>query len=148
MKILKNQKEINKLKEEWLVSKGYIDPITKLVMNKPIIDHDHITHKCRGLLNFDTNQFEGKVSSAYNRFLKHKEGVPCLQEILMNLIKYLNQNVDNNPLHMSYIKQKINKFKILKKELQDQILIENNIEPGKTKKDNLKLYKKLINENS
>lgn len=144
-KILRN-KDLSTYRTKQLVLQNYIDPLTKLKIVKPVLDHQHgglgVVRKC---LNFDSNQLEGKITSAYNRFLKHT-GVP-LKDILLNLIMYLENDYSSNPIHPKEISLKIKRFSRLTSRKQYETLkIEcNTVFFNKsTKKQNLKAYKDYL----
>lgn len=145
MKILK-QKDLKKFREKHQTK---LDPISKQVIVNPTLDHCHDTGYCRGVLDRDTNQFLGKVESAFKRFLKYKGA--NLEEVLVNLGKY----VDHPPLeflpvlHPKAVSLNIRKFGRYNAKTQEQILKIINVPSSeiadcKTKKDRTKLYKKYL----
>ena len=82
MRVLK-QKDVKSFREKY---NPKIDPITRQKIQNPVLDHDHDLGFCRGVLDRDTNQFLGKVESAYKRFLKHKGNINILKraKIIVN----------------------------------------------------------------
>ena len=150
MRILKN-KELKSFREELLKAQNNIDPILNLPVVNPVLDHNHDTGNTRQVLDRESNQFLGKLESNFKRFIRWKFPNVSLQEVLTNTVQYLNRDYLNTTsivIHPNHVLKTQKKFNNLKVSDQHLILKEANIEPGKTKKDNLKLYKKLINENS
>mgnify|MGYP003509003557 FL=1 len=149
MKILKS-KELKSFREELLKAQNYTDPITLeyLSLESSVLDHSHISHNIRKVLDRNTNQFEGKVFGAYRRFIQYKSLLISLSGILRNLADYYEKDYSNNPYHPLFIKSMVSKFKRLKVQEQILVLKEAKIQPGKNLKIRSQQYKKLINENS
>jgi hypothetical protein len=150
LKILKS-KELKSFRETLLKAQNNIDPILNLPIINPVLDHNHDTGNVRQVLDRESNQFLGKLESNFKRFIRWKFPNVSLQEVLTNTVQYLNRdylNTTNIVIHPNHVLKTQRKFNNLKVSDQHLILKEANIEPGKTKKDNLKLYKKLIDENS
>lgn len=144
MKLLK-QKDLAKYREKQLSIQKGIDPITKEFIRSPTLDHDHYTNKVRMVLDRNTNQFEGRIISFYNRLIKYKKLSITLPEILRNLAWYLEQDYSNNPFHPMYIKDLVRKFRVLPKKQQEHILKKAGIQPNKNVRLRSKQYLKLIN---
>ena len=72
MKILKNQKELKKYREQLLNKQDYLDPITGAKITNASLDHSHSTGFCRKVLSREANLFLGKLENAYIRYIKWK----------------------------------------------------------------------------
>jgi len=143
MMILK-QKNLAKYRETQLEKQQGIDPITKEVIKSPTLDHDHYSNRVRMVLDRNTNQFEGRIISFYNRLIKYKNLPITLSGILRNLAVYLEQDYSKNPYHPAIIKSSARKFKNLRKEQQFAVLKEFGILPDKNVKLRVKQYLNLI----
>lgn len=93
-------KDIPAWREKQLAKQLGLDPITGLRIENPCLDHDHVTGRCRQVLDRDTNAFEGKVFNAWRRYLRHK-GV-TIKKALFELIYYYSLDYSGNPLHPSH----------------------------------------------
>lgn len=148
-KRLKNTKDIQNLRKEWLILQKNIDPITKEIIQNPVLDHDHDTGYCRSVLDRDTNQFIGKIESSYKRFLKWKKMKKQLPDILRNIANYLDKNYSKLHLHPYHIKKSLSLFKSLNSKEQIKILEKNNLNtPGKNIRERLKQYKIILKNES
>lgn len=141
MKILKQQ-DIKKYREKLLKEQKGIDPLTNQVIQSPTLDHSHLSGNTRQVLDRNSNQFEGKIMSAFNRFLKH-QGVQ-LQQVLLNLVEYLNKDYSKNPIHPKSISLLIKRFSRLNIKQQKQTLIKFKLTPGVSKKENTKVYRQYL----
>lgn len=146
MKILRS-KDIKKFRDKRL-EKTNIDPITGITIVNPTLDHDHVSGYCRGVLDRDSNQFLGKVESAYKRFLRSK-GVR-LDNALDGIILYLQENLSTlEVIHPQSISLMIKRFSRLNGKIQEQVLKVvgaqvKEIAGCKTKSERTKLYKKYL----
>jgi len=84
MEVLKRN-DIKKLKEHF----GGNDPILGKYSKNWVLDHDHDTGMCRGIIDRDINQFIGKIESAYKRFVRHKAPSVSLPDVLQDISVYL-----------------------------------------------------------
>ena len=84
MQVLRRS-DIKRLKERL----GGRDPILGKYSENWVLDHDHDTGFCRGIIDRDVNQFIGKIESAYKRFVKHKT-TESLPNILQDIASYLD----------------------------------------------------------
>lgn len=141
MKILK-QPDIKAYRDKTLKDQGGIDPILGIEISKPTLDHSHVTGHVRQVLDFSTNQFEGKVISAYKRFLQHK-GIP-LSKVLEGLMHYWNKDYSDNPIHPGHVKTLISRFCRLNKGEQRALLGIRARDKKITKTKLIKLYRKRL----
>lgn len=146
MKILKIV-DIKKLREEYLNKQNNIDLLTKDDIQKPCLDHDHITGFCRAVLDYNSNQFLGKVESAWKRF-GYKYSISMLPYVLHNMAEYLEKDYDNNPMHPKHVKILINRFRRRNISEQDTILRNLKIKPKKSKNEKVKQYREYFNKST
>lgn len=92
--------EIAAYREKRRADQCNLDPITRLFIENPCLDHDHVSGRVRQVLDRDTNAFEGKVFNAWRRYLRHK-GVP-LERALSGLLEYYSVDYSGNPLHPTF----------------------------------------------
>jgi hypothetical protein len=85
MKKLKHS-EIPEVRNLLLEYQDGIDPITKLKITDPVLDHQHDGGFVRATLQREVNAFEGKVFNAYKRYIKHLD--VSLEETLIGLMDY------------------------------------------------------------
>ncbi len=100
MKVLRN-KDIKALREKWL-SQLKEDILFGTPIEKPCLDHDHVTGHCRAVLDYNSNQILGKVESAWRRF-GYKHTRDKLPDFLRRLAGYLEQDYSSTPLHPKHI---------------------------------------------
>jgi hypothetical protein len=144
LRILKT-KELKEYRENKIPKHGvYIDPIVFEQTNNLVVDHDHKTGFIREVIDREINQYIGKCEQNFVRFIHWKFPSITLPNLLRNIANYLDKDYTNNPYHPNHAKKMQNKFKVLRKEMQDQILQNAGIEAQKTKELNLKEYKKII----
>lgn len=77
-----------------LREQGGICPLCKLeidhtIPREAVLDHDHVTGECRGVLHRSCNGAEGKVANAAGRWGAKSMEYPQIIEYLKNLIAYL-----------------------------------------------------------
>ena len=116
-----------------------IDLFTGKPINKPCLDHDHKTGYCREVLDFNSNQFLGKIESARRRYL-YKLTDSEIPEVLRKIADYLEKDYSQNPLHPKYISIKIKRYSRLTKAEQDKIYKA----VGKTSLERTKAYRKHL----
>lgn len=142
MKILK-YKEIKSLRDEWLKKNPY-DALTEELIRYPTLDHNHKSTYCRGVLDRDSNQFVGKVESAFTRFLKHKTRY-SLSYTLRGLAGYLEDNYEKEQIiHPSEVTKMIKRFSRLSGVKQKQILKLKVKEVAKDKKGRIQQFKQTL----
>ncbi len=115
------------------------DIFTGKKIDKPCLDHDHKTGHCREVLDYNSNQFLGKIESARKRYL-YKLKDSEIPEILRRVADYLETDFSSNPLHPKYISIKIKRYSRLSKPEQDKIYKAT----GKTSSDRTKDYRKYL----
>ncbi len=141
MKILRN-KDIKELRSRLLMIQKGRDPLTGRQIEKPCLDHDHTSGHCRAVLDYNSNQFLGKVESARKRYL-YKFEDKDIPDILRQVAHYLEQGWNFNPIHPKHTGIVLRRFGRLKVEEQNKILGKkyNHL---KTKKERTKAYKQIL----
>ena len=155
MRVLK-QKDVKSFREK---HNPKIDPITRQKIQNPVLDHDHDLGFCRGVLDRDTNQFLGKVESAYKRFLKHKGNINIL-DILENMRDYIDVSTNEavggvtnlEVYHPKAITKMVRKFERSGAKTQEATLKymqvpAKEISECKTIKDRVKIFRKYFMKN-
>jgi hypothetical protein len=99
MKKLKHS-EIPEVRNLLLEYQDGIDPITKLKITDPVLDHQHDGGFVRATLQREVNAFEGKVFNAYKRYIKHLD--VSLEETLIGLMEYWQMDYSENPIHPAH----------------------------------------------
>lgn len=146
MEVLKRS-DIKKFKEHF----GGDDPVLGKYSKNWVLDHDHDTGMCRGIIDRDINQFIGKIESAYKRFVRHKAPSIPLFHVLNEISHYLvmsqaKGHAFNEVLHPEGVLKLYRQFsyknaseqsKILKTMYKYTIKELNNM----SKAERLKLYK-------
>lgn len=94
------QSQLPAYRAEQLAKQQGLDPITGLKIVNPCLDHDHVTGKCRMVLEREVNAFEGKVFNAWRRYLRHL-GVP-IETALSGIIRYYASDFSCNPTHSTH----------------------------------------------
>jgi hypothetical protein len=112
-------KDILTLRKEWYNQQKGIDPVLKkhVDFEETVLDHNHKTKFCRGVLQRYVNSFEGRVNGIYKRSGLMNE-IP-LPELLRNLAEYLETNHEGEQIiHPKEVKRKVlakNSYNKLKK---------------------------------
>lgn len=149
-KRLKDAKDAAKYRNDLLKQQNGIDPITKEVITKPVLDHYHQGHQhCREVLQNECNAFEGKVVNSYHRMLGHITN-KSLPEILRNLADYLERNgsipEEEMVIHHTALTVDVKKFKALPAKQQCDILESFGVVPESNVKKRSSQARKLIKE--
>lgn len=125
-KRLKNSEDAAKYRKELLSEQKGIDPILKIKITKPVLDHYHQENQhCRGVLQNEVNGWEGRVQNSFNRCVRHLTDKP-LYEVLRNLADYLEKH-NNTPeeeqvIHHTALTVDVKRFKALPAKQQIDIL--------------------------
>ena len=90
-------KDLAAYREAKLKEQNGMDPIILKPITVPCLDHDHQRGFCRMVLQREVNAFEGKVTNAYKRYIRHL-GV-SLSTVLAGLMWYDQKDFSQNPLH-------------------------------------------------
>lgn len=142
MKILKS-KDIKKLRELYLFNQNETDPLTKDIIIKPCLDHDHVNGYCRATLDYNSNQFLGKVESAWKRF-GYKYSRSMLPYVLHNVAEYLEKSYEDHPVHPKHITTLVGRFKRWNIQKQNELLKSYRIKPANNKNGNVKQYRSYL----
>ena len=144
---IKNSEEAAVYRDALAIKQNNIDPITKSTLIDKVLDHQHFgDQKCRGVLNRNTNTFEGRVYNTWIRYIKNYTDL-SLSEVLRNLADYLEEDYSSNKIHHTAIVVDTNKFKSLPS-LDQRYLLENLkiLEIGKNQVERTKQARDLIRE--
>ena len=138
-------KDIKRWKEQ--DANRHFDYITGLPIKKVVLDHSHKTGELRGTLDNQSNQFLGKIESAYTRFIGYQENALELSYILHNVINYLSSE-PSDILHPSYVNILIKRFSRYTKKKQVLILYKEGVVDKSAKllqkKELTKIYRKWL----
>jgi len=121
-------------------------PILDILTDDWVVDHDHQTGMIRGIISRQANSLLGKIENCYLKMCKgDKEFLPLT---LLSLSTYLDTE-KTDILHPVGAKQLANRFLRKKKEEQEEILLELNIEKSVIKscnnaKDRTNIYSSII----
>lgn len=89
-------KQAAELRAEWLAKQGGRCALSgyTITAREAVLDHDHATGKCRGVLHRGVNSLLGKVENNYRRM-----GVSLAQAqaALSNIVAYLTRDYSENP---------------------------------------------------
>ena len=108
-------------------------PILDILTDDWVVDHDHQTGMIRGVISRQANSLLGKIENCYLKMCKgDKEFLPLT---LLSLCTYLDTE-KTGILHPVGAKQLANRFLRKKKEEQEEILLELNIEKSVIKSCN------------
>lgn len=96
---LRTSTEIKNYREELAKQQDNKCAVTGSELKRPCLDHDHLTGKCRGVLESNVNMFEGRLYKQYKKYLS-----ACglsYPDFLIALGTYLNDCSKNTgqPLH-------------------------------------------------
>lgn len=149
-KRLKDAKDAAKYRNDLLKKQKGIDPITKEVITKPVLDHYHQGHQhCREVLQNECNAWEGKVTNSFNRYMKHLTDKP-LYEVLRNLADYLERTgsipEEEMVIHHTALTVDVKKYKALPAKQQCDILESFGVVPESNVKKRANQARKLIKE--
>lgn len=143
-KSLYTQSDIKQFRDKLVFAQNNIDPILNEPFKEaPVLDHDHVSQHCRGVLNRNVNAFEGLVLNAYKRCLCWLTDKP-LPEILRGLANYLEQDYSSNPYHPSFMKHLKAKFNKLNAQQQNNVLIALGSTKGANPKNRKELFAKVV----
>lgn len=142
---LRDSVEASRYRDEIAFKQQGIDPVTKSKLFDKVLDHQHYgDQRCRGVLNRNTNTFEGKVYNNYCRFIRSSTTL-SLPDILRNLADYLEKDYSSNMIHHSALTLDTKQFANLPAEDQRAILGKFNLE-GKNVSERMKHARELIRD--
>lgn len=140
--------DIKILREQWAKSQKNLDPITLKQIEKKVLDHNHTTGEIRAVLDYNSNQFLGKIESAFKRFM-YKEDKESLPFILRQIADYLEYPIITKILHPKHISILIKRHSRM--DIKSQIIYlvqlgvpQEEISKLKTKKELNKRYRKEL----
>lgn len=112
------QKDVKKLREDYLKRQKGICPLCQLPIakDKAVLDHDHSSGHIRKVLHRHCNVLEGKLANWYRSY-----GAPNsvdLHVLLSSIRDYHAADYTDQPLHYLHKTEKDKKIKGLKKRLR------------------------------
>jgi len=119
-------------------------PILDVADFKPVVDHDHVTGKVRGVISSEGNVLIGKIENCFrSRCVDSDLELP---NVLRRIALYLEQ--DQGPYHPVGVRQLVKRFARMVKEDQYTILLTHycveSIEECSNSTDRAKLYRKML----
>ena len=99
-------------------------PIFGCRVNDAVVDHCHDSGFVRGVIHRQSNAWAGKIENAWKRYGLNNSKF-TLPQALRGLADYL-ENARTNIMHPVGLKQKVNRFSRLPKEMQENILLKKN----------------------
>jgi hypothetical protein len=110
-----------------------------------VLDHDHEDGNCRRVLHRSCNTAEGKIKKSYTRYVSGK-GISFLK-FLKNMVKYLETDYKENPIHPTELTENEKKLKSINKKLKS-LKRESTIAEYKEQAKNLRVEIKKEREES
>jgi hypothetical protein len=128
-------------------NKPDICPILGHINFTAVVDHDHKSGKIRGVVSSEGNALLGKIENFFYSRCVHGEW--DLPAVLRALAEYLER--EQGPYHPVGVRQVVNRYKNLKKEVQVEILIRlgvdiKTIECCKNSNARAKLYREYLSK--
>ncbi len=115
----------NKIKDYREVNKPKKCPILCVKNDKYVLDHDHQSGLCRGVISNSANLFLGKIENAWIRF--NFGANISLPQSLRNVADYLEEP-NKKILHPTGLRQLVTRFRIKSKEDQISLLLELGVD--------------------
>lgn len=136
MKDLITPDDVRQVRQQKYNEQSGLDPILQkeIEFKDTVLDHDHVSQKCRMVLHRQTNAFEGLVTNAHKRCLSWLTD-DSLPDLLRRLASYLEQDFSNNDNHPGWIKRVKTDFDKLKEHQKDYVLKELKLAPGSNSKE-------------
>ena len=138
---LANSAQIKKCRDTLVKQNGNLCEVTGVKLSRPCLDH--VTGKCRGVLESKVNLFEGRVAKQFRKYMR--DCPMSYADFLIALGEYLNQQPDNAPLHYKTVEQMEKRLnRLLKAELAKSLVNDFDIKVDKTllKADLVRIYLK------
>lgn len=137
--------DVKRIRESLYNLQNGIDPILleSIELSGSVLDHSHLTQRCRATLHRQVNAFEGKIQNAYIRCLKWMTDKP-LPEILRNLADYYEVDYSKNPIHTGFIKRLCTDFSSLNEAGKKDVLQCMNQQQGANATERKAIFKKAL----
>lgn len=93
--------QVKHYREKLLAEQGGVCALTHypLASKDAVLDHDHSTGLCRGVIHRGANALLGKLENNHKRY---GVSVPMMYAIGRNLENYLNRDFSSMPLHPTH----------------------------------------------
>lgn len=140
---LSNSAQIKKYRDTLVKQNHGLCEVTGVKLLRHCLDHDHVTGKCRGVLESKVNLFEGRVAKQFRKYMR--DCSMSYADFLIALGKYLNQQPDNAPLHYKTVEQMDKRLnRMLKSDIALMLVSDFSIEVDKNllKSDLVRIYLK------
>lgn len=140
--------DVSKVREILHKEQNGIDPILqeRIELSGSVLDHSHVTQRCRGVLHRQSNSWEGLVFNAYRRCLQWVTDKP-LPELLRNLADYYEDTArieHTRPYHTGHVKRLCTDFNSLNEASKKEVLHHLGQPQGSNGTERKKLFKKAL----
>lgn len=136
--------DIKKVREILVKEQNGLDPVTKLPLQTPCLDHRHnLESLVRGVLSRQVNVYIGKLENNYKMYIKYWCDIP-LPDILRNIADYLDKPEDTRYRHTGWLKRIQTEFNKLSSNEQNGALNELSGKTGKNPKERKELFRKIL----
>lgn len=140
--------DITRVRELLYKEQKGIDPILKetIALSGSVLDHSHITQRCRAVLHRQSNSWEGLVFNSYRRCMQWLTEKP-LPELLRNLADYYEdtERVEHTmPYHTGFIKRLCTDFASLNEAGKKDVLQCMNQPQGNNATERKALFRKAL----
>ncbi len=145
LEILYTPKDVRRIRDVLNKAQNNVEPIILTEIKNPCLDHDHKTCLVRGVLQRESNVFEGIITRAFNRYLKHNTSL-SLSEILLNLVEYYKKHSKEEAqyLHPGWIKKSKTEFNKLNEKQKAALLKSMNLEDASNSAERKKIFAKAL----
>lgn len=140
--------DITRVRELLYKEQKGIDPILKetIALSGSVLDHSHITQRCRAVLHRQSNSWEGLVFNSYRRCMQWVTEKP-LPELLRNLADYYEdtERVEHTkPYHPGWIKRLCTDFASLNEQEKKDTLEKLGQPTGSNATERKTLFRKAL----
>lgn len=136
--------DIKKVRELLVTEQRGLDPITRLPLSTPCLDHKHdLQSLVRGVLSRQINAYIGKLENNYKMYIGYWCDIP-LPELLRNIADYLEKPEDTRYRHTGWLKKVQTEFNKLNSSEQNKVLSSLCGSTGKNPKERKELFKKIL----
>jgi hypothetical protein len=144
-KWLVTQKDVSEFREKLLKEQNDLCSILGETIERPTLDHDHFSGRCRGVISSRVNVLEGFLLKACSKYIS-TTSTKSYSEILRLVADYWEQDYSEMPLHYKVIEdqrkflERSNIDTIIRRAKEDLDLILTR--QGNTKEDLIVSYLK------
>jgi hypothetical protein len=126
----RNSREISEFREFMYQQQGMYCAVSEEPTANPVLDHNHLDGKVRGVLDSQVNMIEGRYLSLYNKSKVGTKFNLTFSEFLIRLGNYLQKDITEtrlHPKHMEDFRKKVKRWR--KEELLTRLKEDYNITP-------------------